>query len=145
MKIFLDTSSLFKLYHDEEGTKDLELLFSKVKITEIYLSEITKVEFSSTIWKKVRTKEITIKQAEETLMLFALDFERYNFVPTDNLILNQAITLIQKHGKVGLRTLDGVQLSTCLSLKNQADAFFTADKLLHFLISEEGLKTEISF
>ena len=38
MKIFLDTSSLFKLYHEEEGTEELEKVFSQAKITEIFLS-----------------------------------------------------------------------------------------------------------
>ena len=52
MKIFLDTSSLFKLYHQEEGTEELETIFTKVKITHNFLSEISKVEFTSTIWKK---------------------------------------------------------------------------------------------
>ena len=51
MKIFLDTSSLFKLYHQEVGTNELENLFTKVKITHIFLSEIAKVEFTSTIRK----------------------------------------------------------------------------------------------
>ena len=59
MKIFLDTSSLFKLYHREVGTDELENLFSQVKITHVFLSEIAKIEFTSTIWKKVRTKQIT--------------------------------------------------------------------------------------
>ena len=38
MKIFFDTSSLFKLYHEEEGTEELEKVFSQAKITEIFLS-----------------------------------------------------------------------------------------------------------
>ncbi len=46
MKIFLDTSSLFKLYHRETDTADLELVFSTIKITNIFLSEISKIEFS---------------------------------------------------------------------------------------------------
>ncbi len=41
MKIFLDTSSLFKLYHKETGTAELEEMFSAAKITSIYLSEIS--------------------------------------------------------------------------------------------------------
>ncbi len=53
MKIFLDTSSLFKLYHREADTAELEDTLSKFAITSIYLSEITKVEFTSTVWKKV--------------------------------------------------------------------------------------------
>ena len=50
MKIFLDTSSLCKLYHQE--TEELEEVFSQVKITHIYLSEIAKVEFTSTVTKR---------------------------------------------------------------------------------------------
>jgi len=40
MKIFLDTSSLLKLYNKEADTAELELIFSTVKITDIFLSEI---------------------------------------------------------------------------------------------------------
>ena len=96
MKIFLDTSSLCKLYHQETGTEELEEVFSQVKITHIYLSEIAKVEFTSTVWKKVRTKEITKEQAEVTLELFESDFAKYNFVTTDSLILEQARNLATK-------------------------------------------------
>lgn len=52
MNIFLDTSSLFKLYHREGGTKELENLFNELPISEVSLSEITKIEFSSTVWKR---------------------------------------------------------------------------------------------
>lgn len=97
MKIFLDTSSLIKLYHQEVGTQELEKVFSIVKITHIYLSEIKKVEFASTIWKKVRTKEINQHQAEITLKLFENDFGKYNFVTTDSLILEQARNLTTEY------------------------------------------------
>ena len=143
MKIFLDTSSLFKLYHEEEGTEELENIFSQEKITEIFLSEIAKVEFTSTIWKKVRTKEITVEQAEVTLELFTSDFAKYNFVSTDSLILERARNLTTKYGVEGLRTLDSIQLSTCIELARQADVFYTADKLLKTLIEKEGLTTKM--
>lgn len=143
MKIFLDTSSLFKLYHEEEGTEELENVFSQEKITEIFLSEIAKVEFTSTIWKKVRTKEITVEQAEVTLELFTSDFAKYNFVSTDSLILERARNLTTKYGVEGLRTLDSIQLSTCIELARQADVFYTADKLLKTLIEKEGLTTKM--
>jgi predicted nucleic acid-binding protein len=143
MKIFLDTSSLFKLYHQEVGTDELENLFSQVKITHVFLSEITKIEFTSTIWKKVRTKEITTTQAKVTLELFENDFEKYNFVATDSLVLEQARNLTTKYGIEGLRTLDSIQLSTCISLAKEVDIFYTADKLLKTLIEQEGLATEM--
>ena len=143
MKIFLDTSSLFKLYHQEAGTEELEQVFSQVKVTHIYLSEIAKVEFTSTVWKKVRTKEISAKQANITLELFENDFEKYNFVATNSLILEQARNLTTKYGIDGLRTLDSIQLSTCLSLANQIEVFYTADKLLKNLLKSEKLPTEL--
>lgn len=98
MKIFLDTSSLFKLYHREADTAELEQSLSAITITSIYLSEIAKVEFTSTIWKKVRTKEISELEAMTTLDLFELDFGKYNFATTDSIIIEQARLLTSKYG-----------------------------------------------
>lgn len=107
------------------------------------MSQITKIEFTSTVWKKVRTKEITAEQAEITLELFDSDFVKYNFVTTDSLILEQAQNLTTKYGIEGLRTLDSIQLSTCISLAQEVNTFYTTDKLLKSLIESEGLPTEI--
>lgn len=143
MKIFLDTSTLFKLYHKETGTEEIERIFSSARISHVFLSEISKIEFSSTIWKKVRTKEITELEAQKTLDLFESDFGKYTFVTTDSIIIEQARILTSKYGKQGLRTLDSIQLSTSVSLLNHVDIFFTADKLLKSLLETEGLKTEM--
>ena len=142
MKIFLDTSSLLKLYHREAGTAELELIFSTVKITDIFLSEISKIELASAIWKKVRTKEITQSEAQTTLDLFEADFKKYSFVVIDSIIIEQARRLASKYGIQGLRTLDSIQLSASVSLFQQVDIFFTADKLLKSLFKAEGLPTQ---
>jgi uncharacterized protein len=139
MKIFLDTSSLFKLYHREADTAALELLFSTAKVTNIFLSEISKIEFASTIWKKVRTKEITASEAQKTLDLYEADLEKYSFIATDSIIIEQARILIAKYGMQGLRTLDSIQLSTCLQIKDRTDKYITADKLLATFFEMEGL------
>ena len=139
MKIFLDTSSLFKLYHREADTAELERNLSAITITNIFLSEIAKVEFTSTVWKKVRTKEITELEAQTTLDLFESDFGKYHFVTTDSIIIEQARLLTSKYGMQGLRTLDSIQLSTAVSLFRQVEKFFTADKLLESLFVAEGL------
>ena len=141
MKIFFDTSSLFKLYHREADTAELEQRLSVITITGIYLSEIAKVEFASTVWKKVRTKEITELEAQTTLDLFELDFAKYNFLTTDSIIIEQARILTSKYGSQGLRTLDSVQLSTAVSLYRHVDIFLTADKLLKSLFLAEELPT----
>lgn len=84
MKIFLDTSSLSKLYHHEKGTNELEQLFTTFSIDAIFLAEITKIEFASAIWKKVRTKEISQQQAKTTVALFESDCLKFSFIATDS-------------------------------------------------------------
>ncbi len=143
MKIFLDTSSLFKLYHQEAGTAELEKLFATINITTVYLSEIAKIEFSSSVWKKVSTKEITEVAAQTTLALFEIDFVKYTFVAPDSIVIEQARILIAKYGMQGLRALDAIQLSTGVLLFQQADLFFTADNLLKSFFVAEGLATEL--
>ena len=142
MRIFLDTSSLVKLYHREANTAELERIFSTIKITGIFLSEISKIEFASTIWKKVRTKEITQSEGKKTLALFENDFRKYTFVATRSIVIEQARILCSKYGTLGLRTLDSIQLSTSLSLSSEVAIFFTADKLLKSLFEAERLPTE---
>ena len=143
MKLFLDTSSLVKLYHRETGTDQLELLFSAFQITTIFLSELSKIEFTSTIWKKVRTRSVTELEAQVTLELFESDLEKYTFVATDSIIIEQARLLMSTYGAQGLRTLDSIQLATALSLTHQASLFLTADNLLKSFLTAEGLTTEI--
>jgi uncharacterized protein len=143
MNIFLDTCSLFKLYHREAGSEDLQQLFSVLAITTIFLSDLTKIEFTSTIWKKVRTKEITEIQAQTTLALFEADFDKFSFVVTDSLVIEQARLLVSKYGIKGLRTLDSIQLSTAISLREKVGLFCTADKLLLSLFEAENLPTTI--
>lgn len=143
MKIFLDTSSLIKLYHQESGTDELENLFSNFKLTAIYLSEISKIEFTSTIWKKVRTKELTENIAKISIDFFENDFNKFSFISIDNKILEKAKLLFSIYGKSGLRTLDAIQLSTAVSLKKHSELFITSDILLNSFFEKEGLKTNI--
>ena len=141
MKLFLDTSSLVKLYHKETGTSELESLFATSKITTVFLSELSKVEFTSTLWKKVRTGELVEVNAQTTLALFESDFEKYTFVATDSIIIERARMLLSTYGVRGLRTLDGIQLSTAVSLAQQTNLFLTADTLLKSFLESEGLVT----
>ena len=143
MKIFLDTSSLFKLYHREADTVMIEQIFSQVTVTNVYLSEITKVEFTSSVWKKVRTREVTELEAITTLQLFERDSTKFTFVATDSIIIERARSLTTKYGLKGLRTLDSIQLSSAISLTTEVGLFVTSDNLLKSLLNDEGLQTEM--
>ncbi|MGB0880827.1 MAG: type II toxin-antitoxin system VapC family toxin [Polaribacter sp.] len=144
MRIFLDTSSLIKLYHEEQGTKELDFFLKQNSITSIILSELAKIEFSSAIWKKVRTKELSVEDASELVELFKSDYSNYYFAPTNSNLIESANNLINKYGNNGLRTLDSIQLASAIAMKGSLEIVFTADKLLNELFISEGLKTNVT-
>lgn len=139
MKIFLDTSSLFKLYHQEQGSESIEQIFTEHEVRVVFLSEITILEFSSAVWKKVRVKEINATQAQQLIEAFESDFPNYVFVQIDRSLVEGAQILLQKYGNAGLRTLDSIQLATAQLLKGQIGLASSSDKLLLELFKNEGL------
>lgn len=141
MKIFLDTSSLIKLYFFEDGTIALENFISDNKIDFILLSKISLLEFESTLLKKVRTQELIESEVKTALEAFEIDKNKFIFIPISNNILRNAQHLISKYGLDGLRTLDSIQLSCCLEIRSETDKYFTADKLLINIFEKENLPT----
>lgn len=142
MKLFLDTSSLFKLYNQEVDSDVIDGVFTNYKIIDIFLSELSKIEFPSTVWKKVRMQDITEMQAKVITEAFEKDVSKYTFVQIDNIIIEKAKDLITKYSKQGLRALDSIQLSTAGMLGTRADLFVSSDKLLNLFLKQEKLPTE---
>ena len=142
MKIFLDTPSLIKLYHEEVGTDYLDSIFEDFKITNVYLSELAKVEYNSAIMKKVRTKELTEDEAKDLIDSFENDYQKYSFISIDNVLIQHAKELVAKYGLKGLRTLDSSQLASVIEAKTDLDFAVTADDLLKSLIQLEGIGTK---
>ena len=99
MKIFLDTSSLFKLYHVETGTLELIDFFKAHVINSIYLAEITKIEFSSVVWKKCRKREIDANVAQILIDKFDSDSKNFKFIDETKALRGLARTLIGKYWK----------------------------------------------
>jgi predicted nucleic acid-binding protein len=138
VKIFLDTSSLIKLYYNEVGTSSLDKLFSDNVITEIFISEITKTEFFSAVYKKLRTKDLLLENANNILDAFVKDEHQYNLVLINSDIINISQMFIEKYGVKGLRSLDAIQLASIYSIRNSIDLAISGDKLLNtFLLSEQ--------
>lgn len=139
MIVFLDTSALVKLYHEEDSSLEVERALSNVE--EIYLSGLAELEFRSTIWKKIRTKEIDEDIANTVIEAFEYDSNNYSWVEIDSEIIQSSKDLLMLHGKSGLRTLDAIQLSSALVLKNADCQFITFDLRLRKFFQEEGLST----
>lgn len=139
MNVFLDTSTLFKLYHRESGTDDLEQMFSLNTVDAVFLSALSKVEFRSIVWRRLRMKELSREQAHTILTLFSQDLDRYQFIDIDERLLQTACGLIDKHGLNGLRSLDALQLASAVTVREQVTLYKTADRLLNDLFKAEGL------
>lgn len=143
MNLFFDTSSLFKLYHKEEGTKDLIDFFESNQIDSIYISEITRIEFCSAVWKKCRKNELNETIAKVLIEKFELDLKHYQFVNHCVELTELAKTLVGKHWQKGLRTLDAIQLASVVIKKNDIDFFFTSDLILSEIATIEEINVKI--
>lgn len=64
MNLFLDTSSIIKLYHPEQGTEELSAFIRENRINKIFVSQLCRPEFYSAISKKTRTQELTEEIAD---------------------------------------------------------------------------------
>jgi len=140
MKTFLDTSSLIKLYHQEEGS-DFVMEALSNDVAEIFLSELAIPEFISALWKKIREKAIKEKEAIEVINCFQHDSDKFQWILLQSNIVKSASHLLMKYGNSGLRTLDSLQLASALTLKDEKCVFLTSDKLLRSLFKKEKLNT----
>ena len=142
MNLFFDTSSLFKLYHIEDGTKEIINFFGSNTIDSIFLSEITEIEFCSAIWKKCRKNELNPEDATLLIEKFGIDSVNYRFVRQNEKLRLLSKQLLAEYWQTGLRTLDSIQLASALVKKDQIDFFFTSDKLLSEVAISEGLNVK---
>jgi uncharacterized protein len=142
MNIFLDTSILFKLYHEEEGTDEIDQFFEEQEIEQVFISEIAEVEFFSAVSKKLRTGELTHQQTDGLMDLFEQDYKNYTIIQIDSTLIKTAKLLIRKYSNKGLRTLDSIQLASLMKGKDNISIAKTSDALLSEIINLEGIKTE---
>ena len=137
MSYFFDTSALVKVYHREAGT-DLVLPIYKNE-DQIYISELSKLEFISTIYKKFRNKEIDKNLLGIIRDKFLSDiYNRFYILPLTSLFLDVAFELIEKHGESRhLITLDAIQLATFSSIADDV-IFACGDSRLNSLARQVG-------
>ena len=136
---YFDTSALVKLYHEESGTDKVENIFSSEDST-IIISEFAVVELYSTFYRLLRMNEITNVILKSIIETFQNDCKfRFLIKPINSGIFNGAKELIIKYGsKKSIRTLDAIQLSVSLKMKDIM--FVSGDELLLECAEDEDLK-----
>ena len=141
MKILIDTSALVKLFNEEDGTDSVTRLIEKNK-GDLFISELTVLEFTSALQRLLRAGFISKDNLEIAMDAFKKELLRFHFSPVNKTVIKEAEKLLIKHGHaIGLRTLDSIQLSS-FSLLNLDEGLFVASDLnLLNAASAVGIKT----
>ncbi len=123
MRAFVDTSSLFKKYVEESGSKALDELLHQV--SEIAVSPVTWVEMNTVVARRLREHALTAQQATWLQTQIDRDFQSFYRVLWNDALEKTAAELVYHHP---LSTLDAIQLAS--GVLSKADVFVTSDRRL---------------
>ena len=139
MILFFDTSALLKAFQKEAGTeKVIELLENNEN--EIVISELTKIEYKSALYRRFRNKELNENSLIELIINFNEFTETIEIEEINSFTIKKAEELIDNQGKSGLRTLDAVQFASFVLVENKVKKFVCADTRLCDIIEKEDYK-----
>ena len=141
MQIFIDTSALVKLFHEENGTDSITRLIENNK-GDLFISELTILEFTSALQRLLRAGYIEKDNLQIAMSAFKDELILFNIRSLNKTVIKGAEQLLTKHGHaVGLRTLDSIQLSSYSSLNLDEGLFVASDSNLLNAANALGIKT----
>jgi len=123
LRLFVDTSTLFKKYVDEPGSPDFDSLLNEA--TDVVVSPLTHIEMHAALSKCIRENLLPIEHAEKLRMEIKRDFAFYSRVYWNENLEEKAVEVVQK---LSLKTLDAIQLAS--GILSKADIFVTSDRKL---------------
>jgi len=124
--IYLDSSALLKLLHDEAESDELAAWLAARAGTPVVSSELAKVEVTRACR---RINPATLTQA--TTLLASLDL-----IPLSGTVIDEAANI----GATTLRSLDALHLASALAIQAQLTAFIAYDHRLAEAASTAGLE-----
>lgn len=134
MILYLDTSSLVKLYIPETDTEKIKVLVSDA--TSVVTSRIACPEFYSAVTRRHNNKEISTKDYELLCLAFTADWARIYAIDFDEI---EAGRLVCMHA---LRGADAIHLASAMQLLKLEEAveivFSSADRKLNEAAKKEG-------
>lgn len=130
MNLYFDTSALVKYFHDEDGSDIIINLIDSGE-NDIWVLDLSRVEFYSAILRKYRLKEIDIHQFNESRNSFDEKYTLFNIIYISQPIFDEAENLLIKYGfENGLRALDSLHLSAFNLIANEDWKLVTSDDLM---------------
>lgn len=136
MIYFFDTSALMKRYVQEKGSRLVDNLMASAD--EIYISVITRIESISAARRLLEEKSLRKSDFNLFKANLASDFPFFTVVDFSEYIEKAAIELIEKYQ---IKTLDAIQLTCCLAVKEKIDHFVTSDVKLAKTALDIGIDT----
>ena len=130
MRAFIDTSSLFKKYVEEDGSRALDRLLQG--ISEIVVSPVTWIEMNAAIARRLRERSLARKDAAWLKAEARRDFQSFHRVVWNETLETTATDLVSHYP---LSTLDAIQLAS--GILSKADVFVTSDHVLFENASRE--------
>lgn len=134
MKLFFDTSALIKRYIAETGSPKVDELFESAET--IIISPITNLEAFSAIKRLFNTDAISEEDYKKLKENIKQDFKYFDVLRLTNRLEKKAIELIEKYQ---LKTLDSIQLASCLIRKKDIASFIVSDEKLKNAAKSEAL------
>jgi uncharacterized protein len=147
MDYFFDSSGLTKRYANEIGSVWVESTVNLASGNIIFIADITQVEVTSAIFRKVRGNAVNLADANLAFSKLQHDIQDEYFVIDGNSeILQNAVNLARNHY---LRGYDAVQLAFALEINKEnillgspSVTFVCADDKLNIAAQNEGLSIE---
>lgn len=134
MILYLDTSSLVKLYLDENGSEKVRQAVAEAEL--VVTCRIACPEFFSALTRRRNCREISKKDYDKLCKAFNLDWARLSVLDFDE---RRAGELVCLHG---LRGADAIHLSAVLLLVGGGErldiAFSSCDRHLNEAAAAEG-------
>ncbi len=124
MRVFVDTSSLFKKYVNEPGSDVFERALSRA--TEVAVSPVTWIEMNAAIERRLAGRSLSVEQADWLRVEVKKDFAYFFQVLWNENLENKAVEFVRKHS---LKTMDAVQLAS--GFLSESELFLTSDQKLY--------------
>lgn len=137
MMLYLDTSSLIKLYVKEQGSDEVKSFATKA--STIITSIVTYAESRAAFAKQYRKGELSEEDYQDTKASFETDWKNYLIIALGEEIVKHAGDLTEKHG---LRGFDAIHLASYLLIKRRIKSeihFSSFDDQLNKAATKESL------
>ena len=141
MTYYFDTSALVKLYHRESGTDAALEIYDGGEVIQI--SELARIEFLTTVMRKLREGTLDEQAYHALLSRFRQDLrDRYEVLHFASMVVEETERVLDVHGRSHpLRTLDAIQIAFYHVYSEDDTLFVCADQRLTAVLDREGRPT----